>query len=248
MITTLEGKVAIVTGGASGIGAACTRMLASSGCKVMIADRNLALGQHLASELGSAVAAVEVDVADEESCRRMVEATEQRFGRLDIAVNNAGVGNPDRSRVADLAYQTWLNIVNINLNGVFLSIKAEVPAMLRAGGGSIVNIASIMGCVAVEGAASYVSAKHGVVGLTKAAALDYAPDGVRVNAVGPGFVDTPMLSNRTPEQRAALEAAHPVGRIATAEEIAAVVAFLASPESSFVTGAYYTVDGGYAAR
>mgnify|MGYP001398981234 CR=1 FL=1 len=246
MITTLEGKVAIVTGGASGIGAACTRVLAASGVSVMIADRNLPLAEAPAEELGAA--AVEVDVADEESCQRMVAATEKQFGRLDIAVNNAGVGNPDRSRIADLAYATWLNIVNINLNGVFLSIKAEVPAMLRGGGGSIVNIASIMGCVAVEGAASYVSAKHGVVGLTKAAALDYAPDGIRENAVGPGFVDTPMLSNRTPEQRAALDAAHPLGRIATAEEIANVVAFLASPDAAFVTGAYYTADGGYAAR
>jgi NAD(P)-dependent dehydrogenase (short-subunit alcohol dehydrogenase family) len=126
-------------------------------------------------------------------------------------------------------------------------MKAEIPAMLDGGGGSIVNISSVMGTVAVSGACAYIASKHGVVGLTKAAALDYAKDGIRVNAVAPGYVDTPMLANRSEAQRAEIASRHPMGRIAAAEEIAAVVAFLASSESSFVSGAYYTVDGGYTA-
>jgi len=215
---------------------------------VLIADRAIDQAEALASELGGGSVACPVEVTDEASCAAMVAAAMARFGRLDIAVNNAGIGNRDRSKVADLPYATWQNLLNVNLNGVFLSMKAEIPAMLASGGGSIINIASIMGTVSVGGACSYVAAKHGVVGLTKAAALDYAADGIRVNAVGPGFIDTPMLSNRTPEQMAEIAAQHPVGRLGTAEEIANLVAFLAAPESSFTTGAYYIADGGYTAR
>jgi NAD(P)-dependent dehydrogenase (short-subunit alcohol dehydrogenase family) len=245
MSTSLSGKVALVTGGASGIGAACVKELVRAGATVVIADRSLDTAKKLAGELGAAVEAVDVDVSDESSCKRMVEFAVRHFGKLDIAVNNAGVGNPDRARVAELSFEKWRYLMNINLDGVFLSLKAEIPAMLAAGGGSIVNIASVMGTVAVAGASAYVTSKHGLVGLTKAAALDYAKDGIRVNSVAPGYVDTPMLANRTAEQRAEIASRHPVDRIATPQEVAAVVGFLASPAASFVTGAYYTVDGGY---
>jgi NAD(P)-dependent dehydrogenase (short-subunit alcohol dehydrogenase family) len=247
MNASRSGRVAIVTGGASGIGAACVRALAQSGALIVIADRSEEAARALAREIDSTTAIVQVDVSNEASCRRMVEFTLEKFGRLDIAVNSAGVGNPDRSRVGELTFDSWRNLMSVNLDGVFLSMKAEIPAMLMGGGGSIINISSVMGTVAVAGACAYVASKHGVVGLTKAAALDYAKDGIRVNAVAPGYVDTPMLGNRTEEQRAEIASRHPLGRIAAPAEIAAVVAFLASSESSFVSGSYYTVDGGYTA-
>jgi len=242
-----SGPVVIVTGGASGIGAACVNKFIDIGARVVIADRAFEAAVSLSKRIGPASAAVEVDVTDEASCEKMVAYALQKFGRLDVAVNNAGLGNPDRSRVAELSADKWLNLINVNLNGVFFSMKAEIPAMLKSGGGSIINIASVMATVGIAGAAAYVAAKHGVVGLTKSGALDYAKDAIRINAVGPGYVDTPMLSNRTPAQRDEIASRHPMGRIATPAEVAEIVAFLGSSASSFVTGAYYTVDGGYTA-
>lgn len=242
----LEGQVALVTGGASGIGEACVRQLATLGAKVAVADRSLEMAEAVARSIGANAIAVAADVAREEDCGHMVSETLRAFGRLDIAVNNAGVGNPNRVPVAELKYEEWRYILGINLDGVFLSMRAEIPAMLERGG-RIVNMASIMGSVATINAASYVTAKHGVVGVTKAAALDYAANNILINAVGPAFVDTAMFANRTPEQRSATEKLHPLGRVATSEEVAAVVCFLASPQASFITGAYYPVDGGYLA-
>jgi len=246
MNENLSGLVALVTGGASGIGAACVKELSAQGAKVVIADRSLDAAKALSASLNVDSSAVAVDVTDDDSCQKMVDYTLEKYGRLDIAVNNAGVGNPDKSRVAELSYADWRKLMSVNLDGVFLSMKAEIPAMLN-GGGSIVNIASIMACVATYGASAYIASKHGVMGLTKAAAVDYAKDKIRVNSVGPGYVDTPMLGGRTEEQYKEIASRHPMGRIAKPEEIAAVVAFLASPASAFVTGAYYTADGGYTA-
>jgi 2-dehydro-3-deoxy-L-rhamnonate dehydrogenase (NAD+) len=217
-MTDLSGKVALVTGGAAGIGEACARALAGAGASVVIADLALDVAKAVASAIGG------------------------------LAIETDGVGNKDRSRVADLPASSWRKVLDTNLDGVFFSVKAEIPAMIASGGGSIINMASVMGAVAVECGSAYVTAKHGVIGLTKAAALDHAAENIRVNAVGPGYVDTPMLADRTDEQRAEIAARHPLNRIATPEDVAAMVLFLASPAAAFVTGAYYPVDGGYLAR
>ncbi len=247
-MTGLASQVALVTGGGSGIGEACAKALAAGGAQVLVADISLESAQRVAREIGSSADACAADVAAEAQCDAMVAFALERFGRLDIAINNAGVGNKDRSHVADLSTASWRKVLDVNLDGVFFSMRAEIRAMQASGGGAIVNIASVMGSVAVEGASAYVAAKHGVVGLTKAAALDHAADGIRVNAVGPGYVDTAMFADRTDEQRAEVSTRHPLGRIARPEEIAAMVVWLASPVASFATGGYYPVDGGYLAR
>jgi NAD(P)-dependent dehydrogenase (short-subunit alcohol dehydrogenase family) len=178
----------------------------------------------------------------------MVETALDAFGRLDIAVNNAGVAGRAPAHLPDVTPEAWREMMSVNLDGVFYCMRAEIPAMLSAGGGSIINMASVMGMVGTPGSAPYVASKHGVIGLTKAAALECAPRGVRINAVGPGFIDTRLLSDSARASMPAIVGRHPLGRLGFAEEVAAVVGFLASPSSSFVTGSYYAVDGGYAAQ
>lgn len=242
----IEGKVAVVTGGASGIGEACVRLLHGAGARVVIADLGEEAARALAASLGEGAVAVRTDIALEDSCRQMVQTALDSFGQLDIAVNNAGISSV-LTPTEDLSFDEWRRVVSINLDGQFLCIKAELPAM-KARGGSIINIASIMGAIGRDGAAAYVASKHGVVGLTKAVAIEGAPHKVRVNAVGPGYVETPLLQKATLTALDSIAALHPLGRLAQPEEIAAMVGFLASPAASFVTGAYYPVDGGYLAQ
>lgn len=245
----LTDRVALVTGGGSGIGASVARELVTLGARVVVADLSLASAERVVAEIGSNAVAVQADVAIASDAANMVEVAVQQFGSLDIAVNNAGVGMPVKSPVGNTEFSMWRSIMSINVDGAFLCLQEEVRAMQQQGrGGAIVNVASVMGAVASPGASPYVASKHALVGLTKAAALDYADDAIRVNAVGAGFVDTPLLAGRDANWLAAVAAAHPLGRLAQPEEIASVIAFLCSPAASFVTGAYIPVDGGYLAR
>ncbi|MGK2239140.1 MAG: NAD(P)-dependent dehydrogenase (short-subunit alcohol dehydrogenase family) [Rhodococcus sp. (in: high G+C Gram-positive bacteria)] len=245
----LAEQVAIVTGGGSGIGAAAAHTLARLGARIVVADISEVAAQRVASEIGIAAIAVQADVSEASDAEKMVDTALRHFGSLDIAVNNAGIGMPVKTPAADVSTELWHKVMSVNLDGAFLCLRAQVEAIRRHGkGGAIVNVASVMGSVASPGAAPYVASKHALVGLTKTAALDYAHEGIRVNAVGAGFVDTPLLTGRDPKWIAAIAASHPLGRLAQADEIAAVIAFLCSPAASFMTGAYVPVDGGFLAR
>lgn len=247
----VEGKVAVVTGGGSGIGQACAITLAECGASVVVADIVLECAQDVVTAItdaGGHAVAVHCDVTLQEHTEHMVEVALREFGRLDIAVNNAGIA-ADKVPLEELPIADWFTVMEVNLDGVFLSMKAEIPAMLATGGGSIVNISSIFGSVASAKRAPYIAAKHAVVGLTKAAALDYAKDGIRVNAVAPGFIDTPLVrSRRSDADYRALEGWHPLGRLGTADEVAQLVTFLASDSASNITGSYQLVDGCYTAQ
>ena len=245
MPTEFAGKVAIVTGGASGIGAACARQLAAGGAKVVVADLHEEQAMTLAEEIGGAGFAL--DVSSPEQVEAMVAFAEERFGALHLAVNNAGIGGPS-APVGEYSLEDWRRVIDVNLNSVFYSMRFELPAIERAGGGAIVNMTSILGSVGFQGSSAYVAAKHGVVGLTKEAAVSYAARGIRINAVGPGFIDTPLLANLEKDVYDGLVSLHPVGRLGTSEEVAELTCFLLSERAPFINGSYDLVDGGYTAR
>jgi len=243
----LQGKNALVTGAASGIGRAVALLYGQHGAKVMVSDIDEVQGQQVVAELQAAGAIARfnrADVSDPAQCRQLVQETVAAFGSLDVACNNAGITG-EMSLTADYSLEGWQRIINVNLNSVFFCLKYELEVMLKQGHGSVINMASILGQVGTPTLAGYAAAKHGVVGLTQTAAQEYAAQGIRINAVGPGYIDTPLLKDFTPATKQALVALHPIGRLGRAEEVAELVIWLSSEKASFVTGAYYPVDGGY---
>lgn len=251
MTKDFEGKVAVVTGAASGIGAAVARMLAQRGAKVLLADLDINGAEEVAAEIvaaGGTASAVETNVADAVEVEAMVETAKRTYGGLHLAVNNAGIGGPAMP-TGEYPLDGWQKVIDTNLNSVFYGMRYQIPAMLASGGGAIVNMASILGSVGFATASAYVAAKHGVVGVTKVAAMEYAKQGIRINAVGPGFIDTPLLSKHLDEPTLDyIRGLHPIGRLGTADEVAALTCFLLSTQASFITGSYHLVDGGYVAQ
>ena len=249
----MNAKVAIVTGGGSGIGAATAEVLARDGASVLVCDLDVdsaASTAHLITSTGGAAMPFQMDVTDAQAHARAVAEAERLYGGLDIAVNCAGISvGPSKLQhtVQDTELSDWQRILDVNVNGVFYGMRAAVPMMIKRGGGSIVNVGSVMSVVARTKLSAYVTSKHAVLGLTKAAALDCAEHGIRVNAVGPGYVDTPLLHYKTAETRRAYAQLHPLGRLAKAGEVAELIAWLCSDKSSFTTGSFYAVDGGYSA-
>ena len=241
------GRIALVTGAASGIGEAVVRQLAARGAQVMAADIDGDAATAVAMSLGPQVQALQVDVSDPDAVRLMVNTCNERFGGLHLAVNNAGISGASL-QTADYPLEEWHRVLGVNLHGVFYSMKYEIPAILASGGGAVVNMASILSSNGWAGAAAYVAAKHALIGMTKSAALEYSARGLRINAVGPGFIDTPLLQGMDERSHAGLVALHPLGRLGTAEEVAAMTCFLLSDKASFITGSYHLVDGGYSSR
>ena len=251
----LEGKTALVTGGGSGIGRAASLAYAKDGARVVVADVNVEGGEEtvqLIKETGGEAILVHADVSKPEDTQAMVAQAVETFGSLDCAFNNAGIGGgKERHLTADYLEDDWDRVMSINLKGVWLCMKAEIPQMLKQGKGAIVNTASIAGLVGLSGTVAYVAAKHGVTGLTKAAAMEYAKSGIRVNAVCPGYIQTPLVQGIFDEidgYRERVASRHPMDRLGEPEEIAQAVLWLSSDSASFVTGHNMAVDGGYVAQ
>lgn len=248
----MEGKVALVTGASSGIGRATALIYAREGAKVVVSDVDVQGGEEtvqLVRDAGGSAIFVRCDVSQENDVKALIEKTLAEYGRLDYACNNAGIGGAS-APTGEYTLEDWNRVIGINLTGVWLCMRYEIPQMLKNGGGAIVNMASILGMVGFANSAAYVAAKHGVVGLTKSAALEYGTQNIRVNSVGPGFIQTPMIDKglSDPAVQQAIADLHAMKRMGQSEEVAELIVWLSSDKASFVTGSYHLVDGGYTAQ
>lgn len=245
----VDGKVALVTGAGSGIGKAIAVLYAKEGAKVVVNDISAENGKLVVEQIkanGGEAFFIKADTSDEKEVELIIRQTVEKYTRLDIACNNAGIGG-EQNLTADYSSESWNKVININLNGVFFGCKYELEQMEKNGGGVIVNMASIHGTVAAPMSSAYTAAKHAVVGLTKNIGAEYGQKNIRCNSVGPGYIETPLLEALSPEMLKDLKAKHPMNRLGTAEEVAELVLFLSSDKSSFITGGYYLIDGGYTA-
>ena len=248
----LDGKVALITGAGNGMGQVASVLFAREGARIVVADFSEAGGAETVAAVeavGGEAAFVKVDVANPDQVSAMIDFAMARFGALNVLYNNAGIFPADDGGVTETPEPTWDRVMEVNLKGVWLGCKYGIPAMLASGGGAIVNMASILGSVGFAQSPAYVAAKHGVVGLTKTAGMEYAKHGIRINSVGPGFIDTPLLSkNLDVAVLGHIAGLHPIGRLGTSDEVAALTCFLLSDEAAFITGSYHLVDGGYTAQ
>jgi NAD(P)-dependent dehydrogenase (short-subunit alcohol dehydrogenase family) len=246
----MENKTVIITGAASGIGKAAALLFASGGANVVISDIHTLEGEKLVEEIaiaGGKASFFKTDVSVAAEMEALVNFAVKTYGKLDIAVNNAGIGG-EQNPITEMSIAGWQKIIEVNLNSIFYGMKYQIAAMLKNGGGNIINISSILGSVGFAGSAGYSAAKHGIIGLTQTAALEYSSQNIRVNAVGPGFIDTPLLNALDVQMKTQLVAMHPIGRLGKSEEVAELIYWLGSEKSSFVSGSYYPIDGGYLAK